>query len=80
MIKVKDTKGNIINKGPKDKVQISLEEYNSLVITEARLNQLENNGVDNWQHYGCMCDELDEDECIFCTEDEYNFLNLKESN
>ena len=57
-------------------MEISIEDYNYLKIQEARLEQLEVNGVDNWGNYGCNCYELDEDECIFCTEDEVKFLSL----
>jgi hypothetical protein len=48
--------------------------YNKLKIDEAKLNQLEINGVDNWGEYGCMCDENGEEECIFCTEDEIKYV------
>ena len=58
--------------------QISEDTYRYLKIQEARLQQLEDNGVDNWQHYGCMCHERGEAECIFCTEDEEKFLGLNE--
>jgi len=61
----------------KDTITISKGVYNSLLISEAKLEQLEVNGVDNWNNYGCMCYELGETECIFCTEDEEQFLNLK---
>ena len=59
-------------------MEIDRDEYNSLKISEAILEQLENNGVDNWQHYGCMCYDLDEDECIFCADNTKEYLNLKE--
>jgi len=58
--------------------KISIKEYNSLKITEAILDCLERNGVDNWSNYGCICYELNEDECIFCTEDEHKFLGLED--
>ena len=58
-------------------MEISIEEYNHLKTQEAVLDQLETNGVDNWQGYGCMCHELGEEECIFCTEDELEYLGLK---
>jgi uncharacterized protein YlaN (UPF0358 family) len=61
-------------------ISISESEYNNLKITEAKLDQLEINGVDNWVGYGCMCYELGTDECIFCTEDEIKFLGLKDKN
>jgi len=61
-------------------MEIDREHYNSLLITEEKLQQLEINGVDNWAHYGCMCYETNSEECIFCTEDEYKFLNLKDKN
>jgi hypothetical protein len=43
-------------------------------------NQLEINGVDNWQNYGCMCEWNDDvEECIYCTDDsDYEgFLDLQ---
>ena len=58
--------------------QIQDSTYMYLKIQEARLQQLEDNGVDNWEHYGCMCYERGEEECIFCTEDEVGFLGLIE--
>jgi hypothetical protein len=44
------------------------------------LNQLEINGVDNWEYYGCMCEYNDDvEECIYCTDDtDYEgFLDLQ---
>jgi hypothetical protein len=32
-------------------------------VSDAKLDQLEANGVDNWQNYGCMCNYLHEEEC-----------------
>ena len=56
-------------------ITISRVNLLQLCIKEERLNQLEINGVDNWMHYGCMCSEREEPECIFCTEDEEAFLD-----
>ena len=55
-------------------VLIPESEYIGLLVQEARLEQLNCNGVDNWGSYGCMCRETGEDECIFCTEDEHKFI------
>jgi len=57
-------------------VTISAREYYYLKLNEMKLDTLDVNGVDNWDHYGCMCSELDEPECIFCTEDEEKFLGI----
>lgn len=59
-------------------IKILLNEYNHLKITEAKYWQLEAAGVDNWTFYGCNCQDLGADECIFCTEDEIEFLGLDE--
>lgn len=59
-------------------IKITNVEYNDLLVKEARLLQLEVNGVNNWGYYGCMCQGNMEDECIFCTEDELKFLGLKD--
>ena len=61
-----------------ENITISKSEYKRLLINQARLEQLEANGVDNWGEYGCMCYATGEDECIFCTEDEEKFLGLKD--
>jgi len=58
-------------------ITISLADYNRLMINDAIFEKLECNGVDNWQGYGCMCYEMGEDECIFCTEDVLGFLGLE---
>lgn len=50
------------------------------MIDSEILKQLELNGVDNWSHYGCMCQENNENECIFCAEDELSYLGLPQSN
>jgi hypothetical protein len=65
------------------KMEIKKSEYIKLKVSEAKLNQLEINGVDNWQNYGCMCNYLYEEECddkcIYCTDDtDYEgFLDLQ---
>jgi hypothetical protein len=59
-------------------MKISKSIYNKLKIDEAKLTQLEINGVDNWAFYGCMCDKDNGQECIFCAEDPIKYLNLKE--
>ena len=59
-------------------ITLSVEEYNRLKISEARMDQLEANGVDNWIGYGCMCKENGEDKCIFCTDNDLEFLGLEE--
>ena len=59
-------------------INMTSKEYDELKIAEAILQQLEINGVDNWQGYGCMCHELGEDECIFCTEDKEKYLGLND--
>jgi len=50
-------------------VQITLKEYESLLKTERILEQLEINGVDNWQGYGCMCHDTGDESCVFCEDD-----------
>ena len=58
-------------------MEITKREYIELKVSEAKLNQLEINGVDNWQYYGCMCDLVHE--CIYCADstDYEGFLNLQ---
>ena len=64
-------------------MEITKREYIELKVSEAKLNQLEINGVDNWKNYGCMCNYMHEEECddkcIFCTDDaDYEgFLGLQ---
>jgi homoserine trans-succinylase len=41
-------------------MEITKREYVGLKVSEAKLNQLEINGVDNWQNYGCMCEWNDD--------------------
>jgi hypothetical protein len=66
-----------------NKMEITKSEYIKLKVSEAKLNELEINGVDNWKNYGCMCNYLCEEEwdgeCIFCTDDtDYEgFLDLQ---
>jgi hypothetical protein len=58
-------------------MEITKREYVELKVSEARLIQLEINGVGNWRNHGCMC--YDDEECIFCTDDsDYEgFLDLQ---
>jgi len=63
----------------KQEVTIDRDEYIQLLIHREILNQLEINGVDNWEGYGCMCYGHDE-ECIFCTEDEEEYLGIDNEN
>lgn len=58
-------------------MEITKREYIELKVSEARLIQLEINGVTNWRDHGCMC--YDDEECIFCTDDsDYEgFLDLE---
>ena len=60
-----------------EQVTISFSTYKRLLIGYEKLNQLQSNGVDNWGEYGCCCDWTGDSECIFCTEDEEQFLGLK---
>ena len=55
-------------------VTLDYNEYLQLLIAQETLDTLESAGVDNWCNYGCNCDITDSDECIFCTEDEYKFV------
>lgn len=55
-------------------ITIPYETYINLIIDSEILYTLECAGVDNWDAYGCNCDITGEEECIFCTEDEANFL------
>lgn len=55
-------------------ITIPYETYINLSIDSEILYTLERAGVDNWNGYGCNCDIIGEEECIFCTEDEANFL------
>ena len=55
-------------------ITIPYETYINLRIDSEMLYTLERGGVDNWDGYGCNCDITGEGECIFCTEDEANFL------
>ena len=59
-------------------MKISKKIYNQLKVDEAKLACLEANGVDNWQGYGCLCQDFDEEGCIYCAEDPIKYLNLKE--
>ena len=58
-------------------MEITKSEYVGLKVSEAKLDQLEINGVNNWNDYGCMC--YDDEDCIFCTDDtDYEgFLGLQ---
>ena len=61
-------------------MEITKREYVELKVSEARLIQLEINGVNNWGDYGCMCEYNDDvEDCIFCTDDtDYEgFLGLQ---
>ena len=49
-------------------ITISVEEYNYMVHRLRELDQLEINGVDNWEGYGCMCYSAEET-CVFCEEE-----------
>ena len=63
-----------------NKMEITKSEYIKLKVSDAKLNQLEINGVDNWEYYGCMCEYNDDvEECIYCTDDtDYEgFLDLQ---
>jgi hypothetical protein len=61
-------------------MEITKSEYIKLKVSEAKLNELEINGVDNWKNYGCMCNYLCEEEwdgeCIFCTALWFNTSHL----
>ena len=51
-------------------MEITKREYIRLRVNEAKLEQLEINGVDNWEDYGYMCEYNDDvGGCIFCTDD-----------
>ena len=60
-------------------MEITKSEYVGLKVSEAKLDQLEINGVDNWEYYGCMCEYNDVEECIYCTDgtDYEGFLDLQ---
>jgi hypothetical protein len=45
----------------KNKVEISINEYEDLLKSEAKLRLLEEGGVDNWEWYGESLEGLDEE-------------------
>lgn len=45
----------------KNKVEISINEYEELLKSEAKLRLLEEGGVDNWEWYGDSLEGLDEE-------------------
>lgn len=56
-------------------ITIEYDKYVELCIAQANLWQLEAAGVDNWDGYGCNCEDIN-DECIFCANNEKEFLGL----
>jgi len=57
-------------------VTIDRDEYIQLLIHTEMLNQLHMNGIDNLSSYGCMCLDDDDDECIFCTDNQEKYLGV----
>lgn len=45
----------------KNKVEISISEYEELLKSEVKLRLLEEGGVDNWEWYGDSLEGLDEE-------------------
>lgn len=45
----------------KNKVEISINEYEELLKSEAKLRLLEEGGVDNWEWYGDSLEGLEEE-------------------